>query len=49
MPDGNHERIVKTTTEARQGSTPGVTRWVLTFSLVLVVIAFAAAYYFTIH
>ncbi len=32
--------IVETTTEAREGSTPGVTRYVLIFGTALVVILF---------
>jgi hypothetical protein len=32
--------IVETTTEAREGSTPGVTRYVLIVGTVLVIIAF---------
>lgn len=43
--DTKHDRIVKTTTEARQGITPGVTRKVLAISLGLAVIAFLVAYY----
>ncbi len=35
-----HEKI--TTTEARGGTTPGVTRYVLLISLILIVVAFAA-------
>lgn len=34
----------KTQEEARQGSTPGVTRYVLGISLALVVVAFIVAY-----
>jgi hypothetical protein len=33
-------QIVETTTEARGGSTPGMTRYVLVFGVLLVVIAF---------
>jgi hypothetical protein len=32
--------VVETTTEARAGSTPGMTRYVLGFGVALVVIAF---------
>jgi len=46
MPDGNQDRIVKTTTEARQGTAPGVRRKVLAISLALAVVAFVVAYYF---
>lgn len=35
-----NERV--TTTEARQGATPHVTRYVLLISLILIVVAFAA-------
>ncbi|HTZ79197.1 MAG TPA: hypothetical protein VMC10_14875 [Stellaceae bacterium] len=48
MADADEHRIVKTTNEARQGTTPGITRYVLVFSTGLVVIALIAAYYFTI-
>lgn len=43
MADPRHSdpSVVETTTEARAGSTPGVTRNVLTFSLLLVIIIFA--------
>jgi hypothetical protein len=42
MADRRSDRpIVETTTEARAGSTPGVTRNVLVIGLVLVVIIFA--------
>jgi len=37
---GAEQRITRTTTEARQGITPGVVRRVLAVSLTLVVIAF---------
>lgn len=36
--------IVKTATEARQGTTPGIVRWVLLFSTVGAVIALAVTY-----
>lgn len=42
MDDGR--RVVETPTEARQGSKPGIVRYVLAISLALVVIAFAVAY-----
>ena len=35
-----HEKI--STTDARGGATPGVTRYVLGISLILIVVAFAA-------
>jgi cobalamin biosynthesis Mg chelatase CobN len=42
MADPRSDRpIVETTTEAREGSTPGVTRYVVIFGLALVVIIFA--------
>jgi hypothetical protein len=42
MADTRHSepQIVETTTEARGGSTPGMTRYVLGFGVLLVVIAF---------
>ncbi|WP_419810025.1 hypothetical protein [Sphingomonas sp.] len=43
MADPN-EQIHLTTTEARGGSTPGMTRYVLAASLILVVVAFLAIY-----
>jgi hypothetical protein len=43
--DTRQDRIVKTTTDARQGVAPGVTRKVLAISLALAVIAFVIAYY----
>jgi hypothetical protein len=46
--DAKPDRIVKTTTEARQGIAPGVTRKVLVISLALAVIAFLAVYHFTV-
>jgi hypothetical protein len=39
------DRIVKSPQEASQGQKPGVTRYVLTIGLVLVVILFLIAYY----
>ena len=46
MADPNHDQPVQLSTEdARGGSTPGVTRYVLAASLVLVIIAFIAIYY----
>ena len=46
MADQNHDRPVHVDTDdARGGSTPGVTRYVLAVSLVLVVVAFIAIYY----
>ncbi|MGE5562641.1 MAG: hypothetical protein ACM3ZV_04950 [Bacillota bacterium] len=43
MVDPRHSEpsVVQTTTEARAGSTPGVTRNVLVFGLLLVIIIFA--------
>jgi hypothetical protein len=43
MADPRHSdpSVVETTTEARAGSTPGVTRYVLVFGTLLVVIIFA--------
>ena len=43
MPESDRERaaIVETTTEARAGSTPHMTRYVLTIGLILVVILFS--------
>ena len=38
------ERIVRTPTEARAGSTPGVVRYILAGSLALVVVAFIVGY-----
>ena len=43
-PDRNRPTHLDTD-EARGGSTPGVTRYVLAISLVLVIIAFIAIYY----
>ena len=38
------ERIIKSPSQARQGSKSGVVRYVLAISTLLVVIAFAVAY-----
>ena len=38
------DRIVETPQEARQGQKPGVTRYVLTVGLALVIILFVIAY-----
>jgi hypothetical protein len=38
------DRVVKSPQEASQGQKPGVTRYVLTIGLVLVVILFVVAY-----
>lgn len=38
------DRIVETPQQARQGQKPGVTRYVLTIGLTLVVILFVVAY-----
>ena len=43
MADPN-EQVHLTTTEARGGATPGMTRYILVASLVLVIVAFAAVY-----
>ena len=43
MADPN-EQIHITTTEARGGATPGMTRYILAASLILVIVAFAAVY-----
>ena len=46
MADPNNDRPVHVdTNDARGGSTPGVTRYVLGASLILVIIAFVAIYY----
>ena len=46
MADPNKERPIHLdTNEARGGSTPGVTRYVLGASLVLVIVVFIAIYY----
>ena len=45
MADPN-EQIHLNTTEARSGATPGMTRYILAASLVLVVLGFVAAYVF---
>jgi hypothetical protein len=39
--DGEGASIRETTTEARAGSTPHMTRYVLTVGLILVIVAFA--------
>ena len=39
------ERITLTTTQARQGATPHVTRYVLSWGLALVILAFAVIYF----
>ena len=43
MPDSDHDsaRVVETTTEARAGSTPHMTRYVLGFGLLLIIVLFA--------
>ena len=41
----NNEPVELSTTEARAGATPHMTRYVLGFGLVLVIIAFAAIVY----
>ena len=43
MADPN-EQIHVTTTEARGGATPGMTRYILAASLLLVIVAFIAVY-----
>ena len=46
MADPNQDRPIHVETdEARAGSTPGVTRYVLAASLVLVIVAFLAVYF----
>lgn len=46
MADPNKNRATHLDTDdARSGSTPGVTRYVLAASLVLVIVAFVAIYY----
>jgi hypothetical protein len=40
------DTVVKTTTEARQGTTPGIVRWVLGFSLTGAIVAMVVAYLF---
>jgi hypothetical protein len=42
------DRIVKSPQEASQGQKPGVTRYVLTVGLVLVVILFLVAYFISV-
>ena len=44
MADPN-EQIHINTTEARGGATPGMTRYILAASLLLVIIGFIAAYF----
>jgi hypothetical protein len=44
----DHHRVVETPEKARQGQKPGVTRYVLSIGLVLVVILFAVAYVITV-
>jgi hypothetical protein len=39
--DPDQSRVTETTTEARAGSTPHVTRYVLTIGLILVIVIFA--------
>jgi hypothetical protein len=41
-----HEQITLTTTQARQGITPHVTRYVLSGGLALVALAFILIYFF---
>jgi len=40
MPDREQQRSTATTTEARAGSTPHVTRYVLTIGLILIIVLF---------
>ena len=51
MVDPRHSEpsVVETTTEARAGSTPGVTRNVLTIGLLLVIIIFAVIFLVGLH
>ena len=46
MSDERPEQV--TTTEARAGSTPHMTRYVLGYGLALVVVAFAVIYFFVV-
>jgi hypothetical protein len=50
QPEGQDmdDRIVKSPQEASQGQKPGVTRYVLTVGLVLVVILFIVAYFIAV-
>jgi hypothetical protein len=41
MANDSDERITRTTTKARAGSTPGVTRYVLAVGTLLVIVIFA--------
>jgi hypothetical protein len=43
MADPN-DRVKLETDEARAGATPGMTRYILGFSLVLIIVAFVAVY-----
>jgi hypothetical protein len=51
MADPRHSEpsVVQTTTEARAGSTPGVTRNVLVVGLLLVIIIFAVIFLVGLH
>jgi hypothetical protein len=51
MVDPRHSdpSVVETTTEARAGSTPGMTRNVLVIGLVLVIIIFAVIFLVGLH
>jgi hypothetical protein len=51
MADPRHSEpsVVQTTTEARAGSTPGVTRNVLVVGLLLVIIIFAVIFLVGMH
>jgi hypothetical protein len=40
----NDDQIHRNTTEARAGATPGMTRYILAASLVLVIVAFIIVY-----
>ncbi|HEX3952369.1 MAG TPA: hypothetical protein VHW90_02270 [Stellaceae bacterium] len=42
------QRVVQSPEKARQGSTPGIARYVLVISTLLVVILFAVAYVITV-
>jgi hypothetical protein len=50
QPEGQDmdDRVVKSPQEASQGQKPGVTRYVLTVGLVLVVILFIVAYFIAV-
>ena len=49
MPEWHGEQIAETTTEARQGVTGHNVRYVLSFGLIAVIIAFAIVYLINFH